>query len=188
MKHMWGACRLLKQLPWKKPNPAPLPFFPTLLARLAVPSQHDHPQWKFMCLKNRMYFKIAAVPEVIKACVLLYNFILTEDGVGKDEVFVDDMPTRRSRARRSNAGSASTDTGPTAAGGGAAGGSGGGAAGTGPGATGVEARQRETDYLAAKFMVEVWGEEGSALDRARKAAEARYRTVPRTGEGDESDG
>lgn len=136
-----------------------------------------------MCLKNRMYFKIAAVPEVIKACVLLYNFILTEDGVGKDEVFMDDMPTRRSRARRSRAGHASSAAGAPAGGAGAAAGSGGGSGGSGGLAGGVEARQRETDYLAANFMVKVWGEEGSALDLARKEAEARYRRVPRTGEG-----
>ncbi|CAN0314302.1 unnamed protein product, partial [Ectocarpus sp. 4 AP-2014] len=33
-------------------------------------------KWKFMVLKNRMYFKIDRVPQIVQACVLLYNFIL----------------------------------------------------------------------------------------------------------------
>lgn len=114
-----------------------------------------------MCLKNRMYFRIAAVPEVIQACVVLYNFHITEDGVGKNEVFMDDMPTRRARA-------ALAPPGASAAGGGSATVSGEASA----------ARQRETDYLAENFLVNMWGEEGSALDRARTEAEARFRTAP----------
>lgn len=73
-----------------------------------------------MCLKNRMYFDIAAVPAVVQACVTLYNFILTEDGVAKDEIFHDDMPTRRARASRRpvRATQAADGVGPSGAGGG----------------------------------------------------------------------
>lgn len=115
-----------------------------------------------MCLKNRMYFDIAAVPAVVQACVTLYNFILTEDGVAKDDIFHDDMPTRRARASRrcARATRAADGSGPSGAG----------------GVADMSARQRETDYLATHFMVQTWGEEGSAADRARLRTEASYRT------------
>lgn len=105
---------------------------------------------KFMCLKNRMYFKIEKVPGVVQTCVALYNFILVHEGVGKNEAFVDDHKTRRSRGSRSTQSAAE------------AGGS----------------RDRECAYLAGKFLLETWGAEGSALDRARLSAERRHRQCP----------
>ena len=36
-------------------------------------------RWKFICLKNRMYFKIEKVPGVVQACVALYNLILVHE-------------------------------------------------------------------------------------------------------------
>ncbi|CAM9883110.1 unnamed protein product [Ectocarpus sp. 12 AP-2014] len=57
---------------------------------------------KFMVWKNRMYFKIDRVPQIIQACVLLYNFILFHEGMGRDEIFVDALRTKRARGARSN--------------------------------------------------------------------------------------
>lgn len=114
-----------------------------------------------MVLKNRMYFHIEKVPAVVQACVVLYNFILYHEGVGSDEVFVDDQPTRRARGARSD----------------------------------IEAeeaaatiRDRESKYLADKFLVATWGEEGSAQDRARVAAEARWATAAEQGGAGEGEG
>lgn len=104
-----------------------------------------------MVLKNRMYFGIDKVPEAIRACVVLYNFILFHEGVGSDEVFVDNQPTRRARGARSNVAEE---------------------------AVAAAARDREAQYLADKFLLATWGEEGSALDQARLAAEAAYRGQP----------
>lgn len=104
-----------------------------------------------MVLKNRMYFNIDKVPAVVEACVVLYNFILYHEGIGSDEVFVDDQPTRRARGPRSDV--AAEEAAATV-------------------------RDRESKYLADKYLLATWGEEGSALDRARADAEARYRSPP----------
>lgn len=115
-----------------------------------------------MILKNRMYFRIEKVPAVIEACVVLYNFILYHEGVGSDEVFVDDQPTKRARGSRSDVVAEN-------------------AAAT--------VRDRESKYLADKYLLATWGEEGSALDTARVAAEARFRTQPtEEGGGGDDDG
>lgn len=113
-----------------------------------------------MVLKNRMYFHIDKVPSVILACVLLYNFILFHEGQGRDEVFVDDQPTKRRRGSRSNV---ATEQAASAA------------------------RDREARYLADKYLLATWGEEGSALDQARQAAEASYRAHQPDEEGGDSD-
>lgn len=104
-----------------------------------------------MVLKNRMYFNISKVPLVVQVCVVLYNFILYHEGVGSDEVFTDDAPTRRARGSRSDVAAE---------------------------AAAATVRDREAKYLADKYLVATWGEEGSAQDRARLAAEARYRAQP----------
>ncbi|CAM9994047.1 unnamed protein product, partial [Ectocarpus sp. 13 AM-2016] len=57
---------------------------------------------KFMVWKNRMYFKIDRVSQIIQACVLLYDFILFHEGMGRDEIFVDALRTKRARGARSN--------------------------------------------------------------------------------------
>lgn len=104
-----------------------------------------------MVLKNRMYFNIEKVPAVIQACVVLYNFILYHEGVGEEKVFIDDQPTRSGRgARLDSVAEAAATT----------------------------ARDRESVYLADNFILEEWGEEGSALDLARQAVESRYRGAP----------
>ncbi|CAN0598495.1 unnamed protein product, partial [Ectocarpus sp. 12 AP-2014] len=46
-------------------------------------------KWKFQCCRHRMYYKLSQVPDVIEACVLLYNFIFLKEGIGRDEVFTD---------------------------------------------------------------------------------------------------
>lgn len=115
-----------------------------------------------MVLKNRMYYSIEKVPAVVRACVVLYNFILSEEGAGRDDVFVDDQPTKRRRGARSDVAAEQAAT---------------------------AARDREAQYLAEKFLLETWGEEGSALDQARLAAEARFRGESGDdGEGGESGG
>ena len=119
-------------------------------------------QWKFIVLKNRMYFNIDKVPLVVRVCVVQYNFILYHEGVASDGVFTVDAPTRRARGSRSDvAAEAAVAT----------------------------VRDREAQYLADKYLVATWGEEGSAQDRARLAAEARYRAQPEDeGGGGEDDG
>lgn len=114
-----------------------------------------------MVLKNRMYFHIDRVPAVVEACVVLYNFILFHEGVGRDEVFVDDQPTRRARGARSDVEAE---------------------------AAAATIRDRESKYLADKYLLSTWGEEGSALDRARVAAEARWTAPAEEGGGGEGEG
>ena len=106
-------------------------------------------KWKFMCLKNRMYFRIDKVTAVVETCVVLYNFILVHEGKGKYEAFIDHK-TRRSRGARSTQLAAEAEG----------------------------SRARECAYLADKSLLATWGVEGSALDRARQAAERRHRRGP----------
>lgn len=82
--------------------------------------------------------------------------------------FMDDMPTRRSRI-----GCASPEASPARPGGRAA----------APGEA-AAARQSETDFLTQTNPWSKYVEKRVRLDRARKEAEARYRTVHRAYEGD----
>ncbi|CAN0122751.1 unnamed protein product [Pylaiella littoralis] len=67
-------------------------------------------KWKYQCCRHRMYYKLSEVPDVVEACVLLYNFILLEEGVGRDEVFTDNAPTRLGRGTSVNSGGAAVET------------------------------------------------------------------------------
>lgn len=51
-----------------------------------------------------MGFDVDRVPEVVKACVLLFDFMLAHESVGKDEVFTDNAPTRLGRGTRGGGG------------------------------------------------------------------------------------
>ncbi|CAN0403282.1 unnamed protein product [Ascophyllum nodosum] len=62
--------------------------------RFVVEHAFGRLKWKFMAMKNRMFFYLDSVPDVIVCCVALYNSILLHEGIGRGEVFTDDTPTR----------------------------------------------------------------------------------------------
>ena len=116
--------------------------------RFVVEHAFGRLKWKFMVMKNRMFFDLDSVPDIIVCCVALYNFILLQEGIGRGEAFTDDVPTISGHDRSSvvHAGSGSSIT---------------------------TARARAEQQMADELFLVSWGAPGSRLDRARQRAESR---------------
>ena len=116
--------------------------------RFVVEHAFGRLKWKFMVMKNRMFFYLDSVPDVIVCCVALYNFILLHEGIGRGEVFTDDAPTRSGHDSSSvlHAGSGSSIS---------------------------TARARAEQQMADDLLLASWGAPGSRLDCARQRAESR---------------
>ncbi|CAN0514964.1 unnamed protein product [Ectocarpus sp. 12 AP-2014] len=114
-------------------------------SRFVIEHCYGRFKWKFQCCRHRMYYKLSQVPDVIEACVLLYNFILLNEGIGRDEVFTDPAPTRLGRAA------------PLAAAGEAA----------------ETRRVRAMKQVCRDRLMATWGAPGSMRDRRRATLEQR---------------
>lgn len=114
-------------------------------SRFVIAHCYGRFKWKFQCCRHRMYFQLSEVPHVIKACALLYNFILLKEGIGRDEIFQDSAPTRLGRGTPLAAGGAAVET----------------------------RRVRAMKQVCSDRLVATWGEPGSMRDRRRARLEQR---------------
>lgn len=116
-------------------------------ARFRVEHVFGRLKWKFTALKDGLFFSLDAIPSIIEACVVLYNFILHHEGASHDEEERVRPPQPASTGRRHG------QVAPTAG----------------------SARVDLTKFLADNFLLQEWGLPGSRADRARRALERRQR-------------